>query len=652
MPNLIPPEQPVANLEYRKELRKWASKSQVNRDWIIEKCREDFFWWLKSFAFIYEPRPRDGKKSILPFIPWSSQVPVFETILKNLGYTDIGLEKSRGEGATWIVICIFVWVWLFHPEKKDFGLVSKDRDSADDPNNLSSLGAKVDFLLETMPQWMSGKKGKPKDDGDWERNITRSTWHNRRNGSIIYATATTAEMFSGARLTALMMDEFAKFPRGDDEAALSSTAPVTDCRILVSTYNGCDGAYYKCMKEPSSMVKICMPWMNNPTRNQFMFCIDGKNGRLLKPGTTEPILVGEYTDKFFGELRKILQHRSFDVESISKVWSPWYVNECCRGGMTPRMIAQEYDMDPEGAGNNFSPPQLIERCCARARKPDTIGEVEYGEDLTVTRFMTSKTGRFKLWFDLQTHKALPPLGNYVVGVDIAMGLGTCWTSNSVISVANRDTGKKVAEYCSHTTGPERLAELAIAVCRWFMNADGGPAYLIWENNGTGGGAFRLRILDSNFRNFHWHTPWNSSKKKPTKDPGWQSSKTSKNGMLSKYRWSLTEGFFENPSEEALNECSHYQVCAGDKVMYIAGTTDDNDPMNSNENHGDRVIADALANLAMEELGGGAAGQINNPRIKRGNFNPPEGSFGYRQKIRQEKDRLMMKKSMRLRLRDW
>jgi hypothetical protein len=87
-------------------------------------------------------------------------------------------------------------------------------------------------------------------------------------------------------------------------------------------------------------------------------------------------------------------------------------------------------------------------------------------------------------------------------------------------------------------------------------------------------------------------------------------------------------------------------------MYIAGTTDDDDPMNSNENHGDRVIADALANLAMEELGGGAAGQISNPRIKRGNFNPPEGSFGYRQKIRRENDRLMMKKSMRPRLRDW
>jgi hypothetical protein len=624
---LTPPKEPVKNVEYRKALRRWAIKSSVNREWLMEKCRTDFFFWLESFAWIFEPRPDKGRNSVIPFIPWVSQVPVFNTIREHLGYKDIGIEKARGEGATWICIAIFVHEWLFSRKRQAFGMVSKDELSADNPIDPDSLGAKVDFLMEMMPLWMTGVKGK-----DWERNVSRHTWINRANGSTIVALATTGDMASGGRKTAMLMDEFAKFKRGDDEDALSATEPVTDCRILVSTYKGTDGAYYRAMKEDSSMIRVRMPWMANPTRNQSMFSIDGSTNSLRDPVTKQAVLEGEYTEKFFSEVMRILDNRGFLIDSPHKTWSPWYVSRCLRPRMTPQKIAQEYDMNPEVSAVKFFPPEVIERLCAHTLRPNICGEFEYTDELRFRRFLRSNTGRFKLWFPLDGPRAHPPIGNYVVGADIASGNGTCWTSNSALSVVNRETGRKVAEFASHTVGPEKLAELAVAVCRWFVNSSGGPAYLIWEGNGWGGG-FRERVFSSDFRNFHWRTPVDSSKKKPTKIPGFWSTPASKRLLLEKYRWALSEGYFDNPSEDALRECLAYEDTAGNKVEYISVKgRDQEDPSNTGHNHGDRCIADALANYGMEALGGGAAVGEKKARVRQMAVDPPEGSFAHRRKL--------------------
>jgi hypothetical protein len=626
MPVLIPPDQPVANIRFRQEVRQWALEDSRNREWLIDACRNDFLFWLKTFAWIFEPRPEPGRNPVLPFIPWISQLHAIETIRKNLGYNDVAIEKSRGEGCTWICISIFTYEWLLSEQRQAFGMVSKDELTADNPIDPDSLGAKVDFLLKEMPLWMTGVKGK-----DYERNISRHTWINHRNGSTIVALATTGDMVSGGRKTAMLMDEFAKFRRGDDEDALSATEPVTNCRLLVSTYKGTDGAYYRVMKEPSTTVKIRMPWMANPTRNVDMFVIDSKEKRLLSPETKKVILTGEYTDQFFSQFKKMLDGRGFDVANSTKLWSPWYVSRCLRARMTPMKIAQEYDLSPEASTVKFFPYEMIERLIKEVRRPTVYGELEYSDELRFKRFTKIHGGKFRLWFPLDSVSDRPPAANYIIAADIASGNGTCWTSNSVLSVLDRAKGTKVAEFASHTTGPEALAELAIAACRWFANPDGGPAYLIWEGNGWGGG-FRGLVTSSEFRNFHWRTPRDSIKKKATKVPGWWSTADSKRDLLTKYRWALGEGFFDNPSEEALRECLAYEDVAGNKVEYIApGGRDQDDPSNLGANHGDRVIADALANYAMEELGGGAAVGERKIQQRRSAIDPPTGSFGFRRR---------------------
>jgi hypothetical protein len=82
---LIPPRSFKENLLYRAEVRKWAMRSEKNREWLMEKCRDDFFFWVETFCYLYEPRPEKGKPKVIPFIPWEHQREPFQIIIDCLG---------------------------------------------------------------------------------------------------------------------------------------------------------------------------------------------------------------------------------------------------------------------------------------------------------------------------------------------------------------------------------------------------------------------------------------------------------------------------------------------------------------------------------------------------------------------------------------
>lgn len=624
MKMLAPPRSFRENVNYRMVIRRWAAKSKTNRDWLMKRCAEDFFFWLETFCWIFEPRPEAGRPQVIPFIPWDHQRPVMQLIVENLGYKDIGLEKARGEGASWMCLMIILWMWLFR-DMNAFGLVSRNELAADNPDDPDSLGWKIDWQLIQFPLWMTGGKGV-----GWYRNISKHTWINKRNGSTITAYPATGDLASGGRKTAFFMDELSKFPRGPDEEAMAATEPVTNSRLLVSTPNGAEGAYYRCMIESSSMLKVILDWVKNPTRNKNMFRVDIHNRRLLSVDRKDQEMGVQFTKNFFDLQAPVLSKRGFDLENKNKIWSPWYVDRCLRPRMTPRMIAREYDRDYGGSASRFFPGATIEMLIERARSPIVQGDLVLDfEKLEVLNFTKMKEGRVKLWEGL-TAQNKPPVSDYVVGCDIATGQGGTMSSNSTISVLNRRNGTKVMEYANPMIKPENLAELAVCLCKWFKNASGGDAYLIWEGNGPGG-SFRNHIVrETNFRNFYYRHSLKTPNAKTSKEPGWWSGKEQKRDLLSKYRHALVEGHFDNPSEFALRETLCYIEDTGGKVVYASGLSDEVDPANEGENHGDRVIADALANFAMNELNGGQ--EPAKSETSSSTVGPPEGSFGYRRKL--------------------
>jgi hypothetical protein len=132
--------------------------------------------------------------------------------------------------------------------------------------------------------------------------------------------------------------------------------------------------------------------------------------------------------------------------------------------------------------------------------------------------------------------------------------------------------------------PYRLAEVAHAIGIWFNDA-----VLNWERNGPGS-AFGVRIEELQYpRLFSENNKY-----------GWFSSPEEKFKLLVEYRQSLHDGNFINYSRPAIKECLDYMHVGDGKVEH-APSKDVDDPTLSGENHGDRVIADAVAWKAMKDV---------------------------------------------------
>ena len=73
---------------------------------------------------------------------------------KSLGTENVGIEKSRGEGLTWMILMLFLKHFRFSGDMDAFGLVSRTEDMADNPYNPSSLFFKLDWTLKQQPYWL------------------------------------------------------------------------------------------------------------------------------------------------------------------------------------------------------------------------------------------------------------------------------------------------------------------------------------------------------------------------------------------------------------------------------------------------------------------------------------------------------------------
>ncbi|TXH51868.1 MAG: hypothetical protein E6Q97_17460 [Desulfurellales bacterium] len=580
------------NIEYRIELNKRLDNKYAQKA-VMAKCREGadgFLFWLNSFVWLFEPRPIriDGKAmpAELPFCSWPHQDEAARQIFESLGYEDIGIEKSRGEGASWLVLMVFLHQWIFEP-LRSFGLVSRNEDAVDKPGDPSSLMWKLDWELTKLPEWMVPS---------YTRQSRDHVLKNEDNKSTIVGYTATADLASGGRTTAFLMDEMAKFPTYAAEQAMSSTEPVTECRIIVSTPKGATGAYYKAMRENSSIRKIRLHWHDNPIRNRGMYRVVGMEPCAVDP--ENPLPPG-YAQEWKQRYRDQLIERGYSI--MRGLRSPWYDQRCLRTRMTPMTVAQEYDIDYVGSTAKFFSGLLLDRLEKETVREEILrGEITFNDEDFEPRFVPSPEGRLRLWIPLTGLKGNQPPGDcqYVVGCDISSGQGGASSSNSIASVVNRQTGVKVAEFATNIMSPEAFADLSIALCKWFTSGEYGHAYLIWEDNGCGGN-FRNQILRQGYRNFYLRRVEDSISKKKTEKPGWRSSKDSKASLLMEYQYALQNGLFTNPCREAIAECRKYQQTPDGNVEFEGLSSDDEDV--AKNSHGDRVIADAVAWHAVSEF---------------------------------------------------
>jgi hypothetical protein len=579
------PKDFIANLEWRVALRKKAAKDYKFRAAVRVACREDVLFFMNSMCWLYEPRPQrfaDGSKkpNIIPFITWEHQDPAILRIKEFLGEKDIGVEKSRGEGASWIAVALGLHDWLFDPMSA-IGFVSRSMDAADKTDDPDSLMWKVDHMLAHLPKWMRPR---------FSRSKTNHTLINIDYGSSITAYAAVGDVASGGRKKWFLSDELAKFPRGPDEESMASTQYVTNSRLVISTPKGNTGAYYDLMHRDSTLVRIELDWKQNPTRNRGLYSFQNN-----KPVAVDPInnpLPENYNppSQEILNLFSILRKNGFKLDGVLR--SPWYDQECARPGATPQNVAQELDRDYGGSMFRIFGHEVLGNAEASARVPMSQGVMSYSPDKIEPHFDSVDEGEIKLWTPLDFQGA-PPSRPYIIGCDVSNGLGGSFTSNSVACVLDLITMEQVAELSSNTIEPGDFADTCIALAKWFHNA-----HLAWEANGPGS-AFTKRVIDRGYSDIYKRRVlYKRSKSRRGNDLGWWTDTKNKEMMFSELGLKIRTGDLTIRSKSCAKELGDYVRING-KIEHVISSKGADDASRG-ESHGDRVIALGVAVMASKE----------------------------------------------------
>jgi len=533
--HLVPKEY-RANLKFRRELVELggSSKRQAEELWLM--CARDMLFYVNAFCWIFEPR----QAKVMPFLTYDFQDYALDEIDSAIGHHDLVVSKSRDMGASWMCVTVCEHRWHFK-DMETFLLVSRKEDLVDKTDDPKSMYWKLDFLHKYQPAWLLPQ-------------MERQKMHlkNCDNGSTIDGESTSAETATGDRRAAVIFDEFSKMP--DSHKIAASSRDVSRCRIFNFSAYGTGNAAYDLTRKPEFR-QLRLHWSLHPEKNK-----------------------GLYKDPDNGKYR-----------------SPWYDGECKRA-VNPQEIAQELDIDFLGSSYQFwdiPKLELYER--QFCRPPLRMGDVTFDkEKMKFLRFVDTPNGSLQLWRQLDEIGNFQR-GDYVFGVDTSFGTGA---SNSSVSIGDRKSGEKVAEYTSPNLPPHEFAEKIFILAQMFKSQSGEGPYVVWEDNGPGAIVGR-RLIELGYRNIYYRKKEKTITRKSTQTPGWASNDETKLLLLTEYRQAMHQNDFINHSIEAVRECKQYIRGSGSEI-YHAESQSTIDPTGARENHGDRVIADALCWLGIKE----------------------------------------------------
>lgn len=554
-------------------------------------CRESFLFWINAFVWTYRQKivdengndvPVTGTKAHVPFITWPVQDEAALAMINAIrSGDDINFEKSRDMGASWLLLAVADWFFLW-TENANIGAVSRKEELVDKPGEMDTLFEKIRYIHRMLPTWQVPR--------------IRSTFmflHNLELDSTISGESTNTEVGRGGRKTFYIVDEAAAISHAEEvETSLSQNTP---CQVWASTPHGPNTQFHKRIKEKRGTF-IQLPWWRHPEK--------AANA-----------------------------HQEVDETGRIRWTSPWYKKQQAK--FSRKTIAQEIDMDHGQAGDMFFDYTELER-----HKQDHItdpvfrGKLIWNDSITEENkieliqqmnpaklHMAKNLGRapWRFWCNLDADNRPPQYWSYVFGIDISNGAGS---SNSVISVLAVEIGQIVAKFWDAHTSPEELAMVAAAAGVWF----GGlrpPAFICWENNGPGG-IFGRKLISTGYPHFYRQRLDNTIKNKRTPRWGWHSNAERKEILLGMYRDALNRDDIINPCSEALEEAADYIY---DPSGQLIPAVLREEASGGRQLHGDHVIADALTWMAKQEM----------PKHQEIPARAPSGSFAHRKQSRKQRE---------------
>lgn len=563
---------PIGHLEDRIAIAERCITDLEYRQGIIDCCAADFLFFCNVFLWILEPRDESGD-SLLPFNTWANQDPVMAALAHYAGKRrDICGDKSRAQGASWMVMALYVWVMLFR-KRKVLGAMSKDESAADDYKDPNSLGWKIDFLIRNLPTWM---RPPGIEVGGDNRNTTHHTWHNPLTDTTIKLFAANKTSGRAGRFSIFFLDEAGYFGANRDLEALSNLQHTCNNRIVLSTPNGTEIEFHRLVTTPSIWLKVVLDWEDNPSQNQGKYV--SREGKL------------EVLDKSY----EFPADYPFILDGI--VRSPWFDNECARANHNMVEINRELRRDHGGSKSRPFPEEILAPMRAFVREPNHRGKLTFERsdpsDVESIEFVKGNQFPLKIWCDLD-NEGLPPPNSYVVNADIGAGTGGAG-HNSAIEVFN-GLGEQVAEFACNKTAPPKLAKLAVALCYWFGRGLPTP-FLNWEKTGPLGTQFSREVERLMYPYVYYMKDPETKGAKRSAKAGWHTSKTA--STLEPLVNALTNEQLVIRSEDLLKECSEYEF--GPTDWEHPGARNAKDPSNQGVNHGDCAVAAGVAVISLRD----------------------------------------------------
>ncbi len=286
----------------------------------------------------------------------------------------------------------------------------------------------------------------------------------------------------------MFIDEHAAFELNDGFRILRATRDTTKCRGFNSTPQGANNGFYEVVHNTAAR-QIRMHWSKHPEKNKGLYKYSKETG--LEQFDDFEGMVDVYEKGEVG--KKTVQFpEEYPFKLDGKLRSPWYDGECARC-VSEMEIAQELDIDFLGSDYQFFDAEFIgkirEKYC---RKPMLVGDLEYDpETCTPKRFVENEKGKLKLWLQLDGDDSIAKDRRFVLGSDVSAGTGA---SNSVTSIADRDTGEKVGVWRDSKTVPKDFARVTMALGKWF-----GKGLLVWDGSGPTGETFKKNRRHSRLR---------------------------------------------------------------------------------------------------------------------------------------------------------
>lgn len=587
------PRERSQNLRFRRFVLRKCREDTRYRKAVLHACSEDFLFFVNVFVWQYNPNA-DGRHSVHigPFITWPEQEEAALEILKaNDDRNDVFIEKSREMGASWLLLMICVWLFLFRDMQK-FLVISRNEDAVDKPGDSDCLFWKIDFILRHLPEWVASTD-RTTGDGRNKR-VTKGTvsrksmsFENRANGSMITGQATTEKMGVGGRANMMILDEFSQVPNAYE--IYDRTSNTSGCRVFNGTHKGTGTCFFHLSQKAGTvpnLKKIVMHWTGHADKRAGLYRFDRVTQRVeyldpdyVYPRDFAPVCDGTPTGGPFPGLR-----------------SPWYDDHCHR--KSGRGIAADVDINPSGSVEQlFDAVMIADLINAYCKPPRHTCDLEWFKaDAEPVRLHNHAGGLIHIW-DRLPNDGVPTPRRAVFCADIAAGNGKA--TASCLSGVDAETGEKFLEYANPSIEPKDFAYLAVALCRLFKSADGRVAKIGWESGGPGE-TFAKHVIELRHPDMFRRSTDHKLNKRISDTPGWNNSPESMYSLITNYRDALRSRKFLNPSAAALTECLAFVFAP---TGFIKHTSADNKADNSSArvNHGDRTIADALCWKLIDEM---------------------------------------------------